>query len=772
MLSNMSKNLREIVGQYSSPESVAADEKGLLMLRFKAVLQHYLWFHKDTQHAEAKKLYRKLSIYFHPDKFDNDINQAEPDLLQKQDIIKIASFFKAEDDNQGKDGFFKIISDVYTGKFDSSLASLEQALVKPTVSKPTRTETSTTSTHTYDNTDHHHSSHSSANNAHYHRHNQRPRYRQHHYQQQYRSQNQNQPKYDYNHQQWSDWGQEYYKSREYTEAELFEFLEKHLTTAKNIDIENYIKKLTLEKILNKFIQDKNYFCLENVLHFLYRQKRLESNCLNELLDRAMQYQDIELAKLAIHYGATTVESIYKEAIKKYNDQALYVLFEALPNEHVLKYGSIASLANSEQLDFYYLNKMCSAWLINPYTFARLSQAQKLALNCYEIYDFISNHKVPVLKILSLSVEELQLIQYPGFNKLFIKLGDFDRALGFMKRKRAILNQPIIRELASRGIQRRYQYQHGYNYYGYAYDRSEPVNLDYLLSLGEKHIDNLNNQNVITLIKAGIINLNEGVFFDERQKELLKYSWLREEMSSNTRSYPLDILNHVYHLKDEEIKLINTYIQCFPFLQLNTFFKLSAEDKEKLASFMPILNNYCCVTQHRNGYAFFGLNFNHILRLSADKIKKLTYSFSPELYFNQGEMGKYLLEHFPVSFFEENKNAKLKELFNQALFYACQNDMPEFINLYTQNYNDSENDYMLSSLFKKSKNCLNLYTLTNQKKQTLEEIALENNAAKAVECIKNNTYYFDWTYQNTCRSSAYLKEMANSLVRNLMARIVP
>lgn len=749
----MSKNLREIVGQYSSPESVAADEKELLMLRFKAVLQHYLWFHKDTQHAEAKKLYRKLSIYFHPDKFDNDINQAEPDLLQKQDIIKIAAFFKTEDDKQGKEGFFKVMSDVYTGEFDSSLQTLEQALAKPTVSKPKKTETSTSST---TSPNYHYTSHSSNQNTY----SDRPRYHKPHYQHQH--------KYDYSHQQQSDW---YYKPREYTEAELFEFLEKHLTNSNNIDIDNYINKLTLEVILNKFIQERKYSILENLLRALYAQKKLETNCLNQLLHKAILHRNIILAKISIYYGATTVENIYNEAMKNYDDEALYVLFEALPDNHKLKFGSISSI-DGEQSDFYFLNKMCAAWLITPYTFTKLSPAQKATLNSSEIYDYLSNHKIPVSKILSLSVEELQLIKYPGFNKFFTRVGDFDRALETMKRKRSILSQPIIRELANKGLQRRYRYQHGYNHYGYAYDRYEAVDLEFLLSLGEEHIENLNNQNVIHLIKSDIISLNEGICLNERQKELLKHSWLRQEMSSTTRNYPLDILNYVYHLKDEEIKLIAIYTKCFPFLQLNTFFSLSAEDKEKLTSFMPILSKYSCVTQISHGYEFLGLNFNHILRLSADKIKKLTYSFSPELYFNQGEMGKYLLEHFPVSFFEENKNAKLKELFNQALFYACQNDMPEFINLYTQNYNDSENAYMLSSLFKKSKNCLNLYTLTNQKKQTLEEIALENNATKAVECIKNNTYYFDWAYQNTCRSSAYLKEMANSLVRNLMARIVP
>lgn len=759
MLLNISKNLREIVSQYSSPENLEADEQGLLVLRFKAVLQHYLWFDKDPQHPEAKKLYKKLSIYFHPDKFDNDVNQAEPTLLQKQDIAKIASFFKKENANEGKDGFFKIISEIYTGSFDSSLATLEEALVKPTVSKPKKNETSTSSTNNNTYTYNHYTSHTSSQNTYSHR----PR--QHHH-----SSYQHQPKYHYTRQQQYDWKQEYYKPRDYTPAELFELLEKHLTNSKNIDIDNYINKLSLEVILNKFIQDKKYYCLENVYRYLLSRNMLDINYLNQLLETAIQHKDIILAKIAIHYGASTVDSLYKEAMKNYDNEGLYVLFEALPDEHVLKYGSDASV-NSGHLDFYYLNKMCSEWLITPFTFTNLSQAQKFALNNYEIYHFISNHKVSVSKILSLSVEELKLIQYPGFDKFFAKIGNFDKALDLMKRKRSVLNQPIIRELARSGLQRRHKYQYGYNDYGFVYDKHEPIELNYLLSLGEQHIENLNNKNVMSLIKLDIIDLHEGIWLDERQKELLKYGWLREEMATNTRNYPLDILNHVYHLKDEKIKLISTYTQCFPFLQLNKFFKLSAEEQEKLENFMPILEKYSCVRVERNGYNFSGLNFNQILSLSSEMIKKLAHSHSPELYFNQGEMGQYLLEHFPVSFFEENKNVKLEELFNKALFYACQNNMPEFINLYTKNHNDSE-DSLIGSLLMSTKNCLKLYNLTNEKKQTLEEVALQNNATKAVDCLKHNTYYYDWAYQTTCSVSAYVKDSALNIANKIVSSAVP
>ena len=753
MLLNISKNLREIVGQYPLPENLTTDEQALLTLRFKAVLQHYLWFYKDTQHIEAKKLYKKLSIYFHPDKFDSDVNQAEPNLLQKQDIAKIASFLKKGDDNQGKDGFFKIISEIYTGEFDSTLGSLEQALVKPTVPKPKKSETSTSNSNT--NTNYDYASYYRNQNTHYSRPQYQQKYYQHHYQHQ---SNYQRPQENY-------WRQESYRPREYTQAELFELLEKHLTKPYTVDIDNYINKLTLEVILNKFIQEKKYDVLENLLRALYAQKKLETNCLNQLLNRAIQHRDVTLAKIAIHYGATTVDSIYNEAMKKYDNEALYVLFEALPDNHSLKYGSIFSI-NNAQSDFYYLNKMHSEWLINPYIFTKLSPEQKMALNCYEIYDYISQHKIPALKILSLSVEELKLIQYPGFYKFYSKVGDFDRALDTMKRRRSILNQPIIRELASRGLQHRYPYKYGYSYDGY-----KKVDLEWLLSLGEQHIENLNNQNVIDLIKSDIISLHEGIFLDERQKELLKLGWVRQEMSCTTKNYPLDILNYVYNLKYEEIKLISSYIKYFPFLDFNTFLRLSAEDKEKLTNFMPMLKNYSCITVARNGYEFSGLNFNHILDLSTDMIKKLAYPHSPELYFNQGKMGEYLLNHFPESFFAENKNISLEALFNKALFYACQNDMPEFIDLYTNNHDNSEGS-LIGSLFMVTKNCLNLYNLTNQNKQTLEEVAVESKANKAASSIKNNTYYFDFLYQNAHYTGKYLKESIANFASHLISRIVP
>lgn len=756
MLLNLTKNLREIVSQYPAPQSLSAEEQSILGLRFKAVLQHYIWFHKDVNHAEVKKLYRKLSLYFHPDKFDSDINKNEPTLLQKQDIINMAALFKKDNDNKEKEGFFKIIRDVYSGEFDPSLETLEQALVKPAAPKQPKTpKTKVTTSSTTSTADAHANYHQNAysrsysSNHHYQRPKQQHSYSQNYYQQQ---------------QSHGYWGYEQYKPREYTPAELFDFLEKKLTSLQNIDIDIYIEKLTLETIFNKFIQERKYNCLESLLHYLSFRKKLEIDHLNALLDYAIQQKNIHLAKLAIHYGATTVDAIYQEALKKYDDETLYVLFEALPSEHVLKNGLVDS-KNSEY-DFYYLSRMCSEWIISPFTYAKLTPAQKTILNSPEIYHYISQNKISVLKAVSLSIDELQLIQYPGFETYFKKIGDFDKALDNMKRKRSILSQPIIRELAYKGLQHRY-----HEGYGYRYSHYIPVELDELLSLSERHIENLNNQNVISLIKSDSLGFREGIYLNERQRDLLNHAWLRQEMYDTRRHYPLDVLNQVYYFKDKEIDLISAYSKVFPFFRLNDYLKLSKENKQKLENFMPILNKYSFTTIFSNGYGFSGLNFPSILKLSDEMVSKLAYPQSPELYFNQGEMGQYILEHLPVSFFEENKEASLEALFNNALFYASQNNMPELIDLYTKNHDTSDGTF-LSSLFMTSKNCLNLYRLTNQKKQTLEEVALENNATKVINCIKGHTYYFDYVYQNVNYTSSYLKETAKDLVKGLILRIVP
>ncbi len=765
MLLNLTKNLREIVSQYPAPEKLSAEEQVTLALRFKAVLQHYIWFHKDVKHPEITKFYRKLSLYFHPDKFDNDINRTEPSLLQKQDVTKIASFFKKEDDNVGKAVFFKIISDVYTGEFDSSLGTLEQALVKPVAAQPKKTETSTK-----------HANASHANSTRYdgakptenyyaHQQHYRPRPHYSYYQRQHYSYPKQQPQNERQYH-W-DWRQEQhqYKPREYTPAELFAFLEKQLTSLKNIDIDLYIEKLTLEVIFNHFIQERKYDCLESLLQYLSIRKRLETNHMNALLDYAIQYKNIDLAKLAIHYGANTVESIYQDALKKYDDDILYILFEALPDNHVLKNGKM-TFDTYNEYDFYYINKMCSEWLISPYTYATLTLEQKKLLSSAQIYDYISKNKISVLKILKLNADELQLMQYPGFDKFFKKIGDFDKALDALKRKRAVLSQPVIHELAYRGIQYRYPYQYGHYYSGFI-----PMDLDVLLSLKECHIENLNNPQVISLIKSDIIGFNEGIYFNERQRDLLKHGWLRQEMYNTTR-YPLDILNYVYHLKDEEINLISAYCHVFPFFGLKDYLKLSEADKLKLENFRPILNKYSCTTKLSNGYAFSGLNFPSILKLSSDMITKLAYPHSHELYVNQGEMGLYLLENFPIRFFEENKNAKLEELFNQALFYASQNNMPKFIDLYTQHHRNSEHESLLNALFRTSKNSLNLYTLKNHQEQTLEEVATESKASNAVKSLKGHTYYFDFMYQSACHTSTYVKETAKAFASRLMVAISP
>ncbi len=750
MLIHLTKNLREIVGQYGTPEKLSSEERQVLSARFRAVLQHYMWKNNTSKHPEVKYLYKKLCLCFHPDKYDFSVNENEATLIQKKDVQIIASYLN-EDNNvtQSKEAFFKLINDAYTEDYNRELQTLDQALKKQ-APKPPMVQKKTTAT-------------STASTQEYKQSYQQPRYQHQAYQSYYQYQ---QPRYHYQahqnyYQQYSYNPQYEYKPREYTEEDIFLMLETVLCKSIDSDIDNYVLKLGLENILERYLKKEYYEVIDKILRCA--KVKLDINLLNQYLEQALVSKNIAAAKIFIRHGANNVGHVYASALKSYDDELLYTLFEALPDNHKLKNGDLLKEVSSTY-DCYYLNKLRTKGIISAYAFSNLSLIQKQVLNNGEIYELLEKRKISLEQALNLTLDEVNLIQYPGFNKYLKSVGNFNQALINMKKKRSILNEPVIRQLANTGVINR-EIRNNY------FTDYEPIALDYLLRLGEGHIQNLNDSNIFYLIERGTLFIDEVIGLDNKAKERLKSNWVREairdasynEMQVRHGVSAYQMLSYIYHLEASEFNHISECMKHFPYLSFNSYNKLPPAQKKALLEFMPIIGNYSHVEVLANGFSIEGLSLNTILNLSSEMIQKLSYSLSPELYFKQGKMGQYLLNHFPVSFFEENKTLGLEALLDQALFYASSNDMPEFIDLYAANHNNLEGHFF-KGIYAGYKNCLHLYTLTNQKKQTLEDVAVENKAMKSADSLKYNTYYFDTVYQATCCVAESLKATATSMMK--------
>lgn len=761
-LRQITEHMRAISAHYkvSSSASLSQEEKSQFMRQLAAVLQHYLWQNKDKKSTLAKKIYIQCSLWFHPDKYETFIDNA---IIKKLDITELATLLGDADNKLDIGAVFKVLSNVYNN-YDSTLPSLRDVLklqkAKPKNTMPTATSRRSTPRQNTQaqNTQARQKSYSESKQQ------SRPR-----------AQNENSENRS-NQQQYS------YQS---TGKDMDRMIIELKYALENYNIRKahqLIASLGLSVVLEKLIAEPKVNYLELLLKYcsqnltrqdaasalmttiqthhqaatwaLLNRLKFTAEDLQAAFIYALENENAQTARHLLSLGAN-IYAAYDMAMHNLDNKMLYWIFEICPENIFLNQHLPYVHARDSYREGYNINQLIVNGYISRVNARYLSDSRLKILGNSTVSHLILSQSLHVDDALALSSHDLDLINYPGFTQYVAYCGDFKTALENMKHKRATLSQLEIFNLAYKGIQHR-TYSRG----GYDYTNFQTIPLQYLLVDDTKTLDNLKNTHVMSLLRSGVLSVRECLSLTHAEIALLEYDWVREaicDAQETVKDYGWKeyyshvsdaylLLRRIVGAPKAELDLINAYNRSFFFFRLSSYMRLSRLEREKLQRFMPLLEKFGGLQFESNGFSLKGLNIKHILALTDEQIENMHHPLAEALYYDQGEMGRFLLLHFPQAFFLQNKEiVQIDVLIKNALFYACMNNLPDFIDLYWKDYNNQDTS-LFGSILQVQKNCFNLYTLKNTKGQSLEEVCQALEKTKCEEKLQGATYYFDLCYR--------------------------
>jgi len=745
------QHLREILKQYPHGTVLSEVDRKLLTTKLEVLIQHYFWLDDKKATKQKKGLYRKLALVFHPDKYDSYSN-ADSAMLQKEEVARIARLLGHNEIDHN--AFFKVLGHV-NGEYQSDLPSLDDVLSGNMKKSQPQAQayhqaksnsTSSNNTHSRQSYQQYSSSQEYEKNRQYHSgssYSQSSKQREYQYSKGYRQSG----GFYYNRGYQQRWGHQqrrqgdsfHFNHDDVLYNQLKQFLiYKHYNKATII-----YEKLTLDTILTKLINEPSSKYL--ALFLSQFNTSIDDAVMQKLLMHVLQNDKLDMAKVVVKY-CKNVEQIYFTALKEMNNQMLFWLHEICDQSYSFQNRSTGMAQMKKYYSDYNIRRLMEYRFIHEYNLPYMTEKDYTVLSNSAICSFILSRHISLSAALALTENEIELINYPGFELLVEKHGDLNYALDLMKKHRAILYQDCIYEFAQKGIQ---QVRHHYRcttYHGY-----RAIPLERLMRLSNNQIENLKNNYIKELIQSGDISFESGINCYPRDCQMLSYACVRETIhreknyQNNRQSYIFSFLDQVARLPLSELEAIDKYKNTMIFFDLNWFYKHSVEQREKLISFSSIVDKFSYVQRHRNGFSRHGMRPTDIIELSLDQVENYKHPLAEELYHSKGILGKHILHNLPNDFFKANESLSINEFIKEALFYAARNDMTEIFDLYWQHYMPSS-QAKATPIFTCQNNLFNLYTMTNQKGLTLSESAEYAGMQHSKERLGYLTYNYDAVYK--------------------------